>query len=41
MKILNEGKMGMERETWKRTVEQARTQRIVAPREDEESLKAV
>ena len=33
--------MGMESEAWKRTVEQARTQRVVAPREEEESLKAV
>jgi hypothetical protein len=41
IKILNWGKISMEREVWKRTVEQARTQRVVAPREEEESLKAV
>lgn len=34
MKIQNWSKISMDREAWKRYVELAKTQRVVAPRED-------
>jgi hypothetical protein len=34
LKIQNWSKMAMDREAWKRFVELAKTQRVVAPRED-------